>query len=78
MRPAEVVAGFLAVISIAGSILALVWDPLRASTFAVLVALISVGMAPRNSRLPLLACGIGAICFVVGLTIAVTTDNPLY
>jgi ABC-type Mn2+/Zn2+ transport system permease subunit len=75
---AALVAGFLAVVSIAGSVLALFWDPLRVSPFAVLLALIATGMAPRSSRMPLLAVGIGAICFVCGMTIAVTTNNPLY
>jgi len=75
---AELIAGFLAVVSIAGSVLALFWDPLRVSPFAVLLALIATGMAPRASRLPLLAVGIGALCFVGGMTIAVTTNNPLY
>ncbi len=77
-RPAELVAGFLSVISIVGSILALVWYPLRFSPFAVLLALIAVGMSPKNSRLPLAAVAIGSICFVVGMTIAVATDNPIY
>jgi hypothetical protein len=75
---AELVSGFLAIISIAASVLALFWDPLRVSPFAVLVALISVGMAPRGARLPLLAVAVGAICFFAGMTIAVTTNNPLY
>jgi hypothetical protein len=76
--PADLVSGFLAVISIAGSILALFWDPLRISPFALLLALISVGMAPRGARLPLFAVAVGAICFFAGMTIAVTTNNPLY
>jgi hypothetical protein len=75
---AGLVAGFLAVISIAGSVLALFWDPLRVSPFAILLALIATGMAPRDSRLPLLAVGVGAICFFAGMTIAATTNNPLY
>jgi hypothetical protein len=74
----ELVSGFLAVISIAGSIQAIFWNPLRASPFAVLIALIAVGMAPRAARLPLLAVIIGVICFIAGMTIAVTTNNPLY
>jgi hypothetical protein len=77
-RPAELVAGFLSVISIAGSIIGLVWYPLRFSPFAVLLALIAVAMSPKNSRLPLAAVAVGAICFVVGMTIAVATDNPIY
>ena len=76
--PAELVAGFLSVISIAGSVLAIFWDPLRVSPFAVLLALIAVGMAPKGARLPLLAVVVGSICFIAGLTIAVTTKNPLY
>ena len=76
--PAELVSGFLAVLSIAGSILALVWDPLRVSPFAVLLALISVGMGARAARLPLLAVAVGTVCFIAGMTIAVTTNNPLY
>jgi hypothetical protein len=77
-RPAELVAGFLSVISLAGSIIGLVWYPLRFSPFAVLLALIAVAMSPKNSRLPLAAVAVGAICFVVGMTIAVATDNPIY
>ena len=75
---AELVAGFLAVISIVGSLLALVWDPLRISPFAVLLALIAVGMSPRGTRLPVYAVVVGSICFIAGLTIAVTTNNPIY
>ena len=75
---AELIAGFLSVISIAGSVLALFWDPLRVSPFALLLALIATGMAPRGSRLPLLAVGVGAICFIGGMTIAVTTNNSIY
>jgi len=76
--PAELVAGFIAVISIAGSALAIFWDPLRVSPFAVLLALIAVGMSPRDARLPMLAVVVGSLCFIVGMTIAVTTNNPLY
>ena len=70
--------GFLAVISIAASFLAIFWHPMRVSPFAILLALIAVGMAPRTARLPVLAVVVGAICFVVGMTVAVTTNNPLY
>ena len=76
--PSELVSGFLAVISIAASVLALFWDPLRVSPFAVLLALIATGMAPKSSRLPLIAVGISAIAFIVGATIAVTTSHPVY
>jgi len=76
--PAELVAGFLAVVSMAASVLAVFWNPLRVSPFAILVALISVGMSPRDARLPLLAVVVASVCFIAGMTIAVTTNNPVY
>jgi hypothetical protein len=76
--PGELVSGFLAVISLAASVLAIFWDPIRVSPFAILLALISAAMAPRNARLPLIAVVVSAIAFVVGVTIAVTTNNAVY
>jgi hypothetical protein len=76
--PSEVVSSFLAVISIAASVLAIFWDPLRVCPFAILLALIASGMAPKTARLPLVAVAFGAIAFVVGVTIAVTTNNAIY
>jgi hypothetical protein len=76
--PSEMVSGFLAVISLAASVLALFWDPIRVSPFAVLLALISAAMAPRDARLPLIAVFVSAVAFVVGVTIAVTTNNGVY
>jgi len=76
--PSELVSNFLAVISLAASVLALFWDPIRVSPFAVLLALIATAMGPKNARLPLIAVAVGAIAFVVGATIAVTTNNPIY
>ena len=58
--PSELVSGFLAVLSLAASVLAIFWDPIRVSPFAILLALISTAMAPRDSRLPLIAVVVGA------------------
>ena len=76
--PGELVSGFLAVLSLAASVLAIFWDPIRVSPFAIVLALISTAMAPRDSRLPLIAVVVGAVAFVIGATLAVTTNNPLY
>jgi len=76
--PGELVSGFLAVISLAASVLAIFWDPIRVSPFAVVLALISTAMAPRDSRLPLIAVVVASLAFIVGATLAVTTNNPLY
>ena len=76
--PSELVAGFLAVISLAASGLAIFWDPFRATPFAVILALIATGMAPKGARLPLIAIGVSALAFVIGMTIAVTTNHAVY
>jgi hypothetical protein len=77
-RPAELAAGFLATLSIVGSLLALAYKPVRIIPFAILLALIATGMAPPRSRLPLIAVGVAAVCFIGGFTIAVLAKNPLY
>jgi hypothetical protein len=71
-------AGFLAVLSIAGSAAGAVYQPVKILPFAFLIALIATAMSPRDSKLPLVAIFFGAICFVVGLTVAVTTNHALY
>ena len=77
-RPSETAADFLAVISIVASAVALAYQPVKLIPFAVILALIATGMGPRHSRLPLVAVVVSAVCFVVGMTIAVLTKNPLY
>ena len=76
--PAELTAGFLSVLSIVGSALGAVYQPVKVLPFAFLIALIATAMAPRDSKLPLVAIFVGAAAFVVGLTIAVTTNHALY
>jgi len=73
----ELTAGFLSVLSIVGSAIGLVYEPVKVLPFAFLLALIATGMAPRDNKLPLVAIFFGAVCFVGGLTIAVTTNHAL-
>ena len=77
-RPSETAADFLAVISIVGSVVGLAYQPVKLIPFAVILGLIATGMARRSSRLPLIAVGFAAVCFVAGMTIAVLTKHALY
>jgi hypothetical protein len=77
-RPSEVVAPFLAALSIVGSALAIFYQPVKVAPFAVILALIATGMAPPRSRLPLFATAFAVIAFVVGMTVAVTAEHSLY
>ena len=76
-RPAHVVAGYLAALSIFASAISLAWHPLRLVLVAALLAIVSAGMAPK-SRLSLAAALIAAVCFVVGMAIAVVVSHPLW
>ena len=75
---ADLVAGFLAALSIFASAFGLVYRPARILPFAILLALIAGRMSARNDRLALLAVVVAVACWTVGMTIAVVTENPIY
>ena len=77
-RASETVSGYLAAIAIFASVVGLAWHPLRLILPAILIALIAGAMAGPQRRLQLSAIVICALCFFLGLTIAVITSHPLY
>jgi hypothetical protein len=77
-RPADTIAGFLAALSILGSAIGLAYRPARLIPFALLLAVIAVGMGGRHARLAAAAVVVGGVCFVVGMAVAVTTNNPVF
>ncbi len=79
MGPAEIAAGYLAVISMTASVLALFYRPVRLAPFAILVALIATAMArDRNSKLAGAAVAAGTLAWLVGMAIAVALSRPIY
>jgi hypothetical protein len=77
-RPAEAVAGFLAAASVAVSLIGVAYKPVRTIPLAIVVALVAVAMGGRSQRLATFAVLTGAIAFVLGMTIAVATQRPLW
>jgi hypothetical protein len=77
-RQTEVVAGYLASISIFASLISLAWHPIRLLAPAFLLALISAGMAGRGKRLPFVAVLTVAVCFFLGMMITVITGRALW
>ena len=77
-RPAETVAGFLAAAAIFVSLTGIAYRPLRLIPFAILLSLIAVGIGGRSERLATFAVAIGALCFAIGLAVAVITSHPLW
>jgi hypothetical protein len=76
--PAQTVAGFLAAISIVGSLIALDYRPVRVTPFTILIALIAAGIGGRSQRLAAAAVAIGAVCFIVGTFLAIITNHPIF
>jgi len=77
-RPAETLAGFLAAAAIFVSLAGVAYRPLRLIPFAILLALLATAIGGRHLRLATIAVAVGAVCFVVGLAVAVITSNPLW
>jgi hypothetical protein len=81
----DVVAGLLAVASIVlsaiamgfGLILQLDARPARTAFVAIILALVSAGMSGRYQSLALKAVLFAMVAWVVGMTLAVLTKNPL-
>ncbi|HUZ16548.1 MAG TPA: hypothetical protein VMU72_10305 [Gaiellaceae bacterium] len=73
---AQSVAGYLSSLAIFVSFLGIFWHPLRLIVPSLLVALVASGMA--RGRLQLAAVLIGAVCFVLGLALAVATGHALW
>jgi hypothetical protein len=82
---ADTVAGFLAVGSIflsaialgGGLILELEARPARTSIVAAILALVSARLSAKYEKLALIALFVAVVAFVVGMTLAVITDNAL-
>ncbi|MGZ8698076.1 MAG: hypothetical protein ACXWZ1_12060 [Gaiellaceae bacterium] len=75
---ADTVAGLLATVSIFTSCVGLVYRPVRLIPFAIVLALVASVMSSRQQRLGGLAIAAAVICWTVGMTIAVLSENPLY
>ena len=74
----QVVAGYLASISIFASLISLAWHPIRLLAPALLLALASAGMTGRGNRLPFVAILTVAACFFLGMMITVITGRALW
>jgi len=72
------VAGFLASAALFVSLIGVVYRPVRLIPAAVVVALIALGMGGRHQRLAAIALAVCVVAWIVGMTIAVAVEHPLY
>lgn len=75
---ADRVAGFLCAFSFALSGIAIARNPGLLATSAVVVALVAARMTETHRRLASVAVGAAAAAFVLGMVVAVLTDNGIY
>jgi hypothetical protein len=75
---ADAVAGLFASAALFLSVLALAYRPMRLIPAAVVLCLAAAAMTDRYPRLVTAAATAAAVCWVVGVTIAVATKNPLF
>ena len=76
---AETAAGLLAAISLTASAVACVYRPLRLAPFAIAIALLAAALAKeRHGRLAAFAVVAGGLGWLIGMSIAVLTSNPIY
>jgi hypothetical protein len=77
-RASDAIAGFLASVALFASLIGIAYRPARLIPFALLLALIATAMGGRHARLAAIALAVGSVCFVVGMALAVITNNPIF
>jgi hypothetical protein len=77
-RPTEAVAGLLAAGALFLGAFELFYRPFRLAPAAVILVLAATLMSKEQQRLISLAFAVIGICFVVGTTLQVLTNHPLF
>lgn len=75
---ADLVGGLLAAASIFAGALGVIHTPIRIIPISVVLALASVRMTDRFRLLATAAVGLNILWWLLGMTVAVLTDNALY
>ena len=77
-RPAEVVAGFLAALAIAGGAIAVAVRPVPIGVASILIGFLAVALADRNQRLAAAGVTLASVGFLGGMIVSVLTSRPLW
>jgi hypothetical protein len=77
-RRADTIAGFLCAFSLALAGVAIARTPALLAPAAILVALVAARMSEAHRKLAAWAVGLATAAFVLGMTVAIATDNPLF
>ena len=75
---AQTVAGLLSAASLTLSAIGIAYRPVRLIPIAVVLALVAVTMGGRHRGLATFAVGASIVAWMVGMTIALLADTPLF
>jgi len=76
--PGEAIAGLLASFALFISLVALAYRPMRLIPAALVLSLTAAAIGGRHGKLTAISAAAVAVCWLVGVTIAVATKNPLF
>lgn len=77
-RPAELVAGFLAVLAMVGGFIAAIERPVPVGVASILIGFLAAGLADRNQRLAAAGVAVASLGFLVGMIVSVIISRPLW
>lgn len=77
-RRADTIAGFLCAFALALSLVAIARTPALLAPVAILVALVAARMTEAHQRLAAWTLAAATFAFLVGMVVAISTDNPIF
>ena len=76
--PAETLAGYMSAAAIFLALMALAYRPLVLALCALVLSLTATAIGGRWGKLHAIAVGAATVGFILGMSIAVVTGNPLF
>jgi hypothetical protein len=74
----QLVADFLATFALFAGLVSLVYYPGRLGTAAVFIALFAAALGGRDRYLVPVSVGVTAVCWLLGMTLAIALDRPIF
>jgi hypothetical protein len=75
---ADAIAGFLCAFALALSLVAVARTPALLAPVAILVGLVAARMSEAHQKLAAWTVGVATTAFLVGMVVAISTDNALF
>ena len=77
-RYADSIAGFLCAFALALSLVAVARTPALLAPVAILVGLVAARMSEAHQKLAAWTVGVSTTAFLIGMVVAISTDNALF